>query len=110
MEFENSQKLHNNLDPLSTPGVKNDIFGHDTWDLKKSSRICIWTLFLPQRVEIGLIFALRAAVSEIQTDFQNYHIWPWNLESLKFKNLHMDRLFPRRVEIELIFTLLAAVS
>ncbi len=32
-------------------------------------------LFLLQRVEIELIFALRGAVSEILTNFQNSHIW-----------------------------------
>ncbi len=31
--------------------------------------------FLPNGIEIELIFALRAAVSEIWADFQNYHIW-----------------------------------
>ncbi len=29
--------------------------------------------------EIALSFVLQAAVSEIQNDFQNYHIWAWNL-------------------------------
>ena len=30
-----------------------------------------YDLFLPQGVEIGLIFALRTAISEIQAIFQN---------------------------------------
>ena len=40
-----------------------------------SSRSCTYTLFLPQRIEIELIFSLQAAVSEIRADFQNCHIW-----------------------------------
>ncbi len=42
------------------------------------SRSCT-TLFLPQGVEIELIFTLRAAVSETQANFQNCHFWAWNL-------------------------------
>ena len=49
---------------------------HETWNLEKSARSCICTLFLPPGgVEIGLIVALQAVVSEIWTDFQNFHIW-----------------------------------
>ncbi len=44
------------------------------------SQSCICTLFLPQGVEIKLIFALRATVSEIGADLQNFHIWAYNLE------------------------------
>ncbi len=36
-------------------------------------------LFLPQGVEIELIFALRTAVSKIRANFQNCHLWVWNL-------------------------------
>ena len=44
---------------------------------------------LPLGVEIELIFALRAAVSEIRADFQNCHIWAWNLAiGQKFQNLY----------------------
>ncbi len=32
---------------------------------------CTYTLFLPQGVEFGLIFALQAAVYEILTNFHN---------------------------------------
>ena len=42
------------------------IFGHETWNLKKSDGGCIWTTFLLQGVDIELIFALRAAVFEIE--------------------------------------------
>ncbi len=41
----------------------------------QSSRSCTFTLFLPQGIEIELIFALRAAVSELRANFQNCHIW-----------------------------------
>ncbi len=41
----------------------------------KSSRSCTYTLFLPQGGKIELIFALRAAVSKIQANVQNCHIW-----------------------------------
>ncbi len=37
----------------------------------------------PHGVEIQLIFALWAAVSEIRSDFQSCHIWAWNLECEK---------------------------
>ena len=50
-----------------------------TWPLAKSSRSCTCALRLPQGVKIVLIFAPRAAVSEIRADFQNCHTWAWNL-------------------------------
>ncbi len=47
---------------------------------------CFWKFLpwnlkfhIPHGVEIELIFSLRAAVSEIRADFQNCHIWAWNL-------------------------------
>ncbi len=50
------------------------IFGHETWLLAKVPEVA-HTPFLPQGVEIELIFALHAAVSELQADFQNCHLW-----------------------------------
>ncbi len=41
----------------------------------QNARSCTYTLFLPHRVEIELIFTLWAALSEIRADFQNCHIW-----------------------------------
>ena len=41
----------------------------------QNSRSGRYTLFLTQGLEIELIFALRAAVSEVLADFQNFHIW-----------------------------------
>ena len=44
----------------------------------KFQKLYIYSLSSPGS-EINLTFALRAAVSEIRTDFQNFHIWAWNL-------------------------------
>ncbi len=55
------------------------IFSHESWPLAKIPEVVI--LFLTQGVEIELIFALQAAVSEIQANFQNCHIWTRNLAS-----------------------------
>ena len=58
-------------------------------------------------VEIELIFALWAAVSEIQ----NCHIWAWNLAFGQSSRSCTYTLFlPQGGEIDLIFTLRAAVS
>ena len=51
------------------------IFGHETWLLAKLPAVALYTLFLPQGVEIELIFAPQAVVSEIRSNFQNCHIW-----------------------------------
>ena len=49
--------------------------------IDQTSKSCtyMYTLFLPHGIEIELIFALWAMISEIRTDFQNCHIWAWNL-------------------------------
>ena len=101
------QKLH--MYPLFTPGGWN--WGYfcstgsgfrDTgqfsnchiwaWNLAsgQSNRSCTYTLFLPQGLEVKLIFALWAAVSKIRANYQNCPIlgmklgmWP------KFQKLHM---------------------
>ena len=59
------------------PIFKIAIFGHETWPLVKVPEVAhtLYMLFLPQGVEIELIFALQAVVSEIQANFQNCHIW-----------------------------------
>ncbi len=51
------------------------------WNLAsgKSSRNCTYTVFLSYAFKIKLIFALRAADSDICADFPNCHIWAWNL-------------------------------
>ncbi len=53
------------------------------WNLdfedRPQSWIYMYALFLPQGVEIKLIFALRTAIFEMRTIFQNYLIWAWNL-------------------------------
>ncbi len=55
------------------------IFEHKTWPLAKVPKLHIHTLFLPKGFKIELIFAQWATVSDILTDFQNCHIWAWNL-------------------------------
>ncbi len=50
----------------------------------KRSRGYTYIFFLPKGGDIELIFTLRAAVSELQADFQNDHIWAWNVASGKF--------------------------
>ncbi len=61
---------------------------HGKWP--KFQKLHIWSLFLPQGVEIELIFALQAAVSKIRANFLTCHIWAWNLASgQKFQKLHM---------------------
>ncbi len=82
------------------------------WNLEfeERSQSCISTLFLPQRVKIVLIFALRAAVFEIRANFQNFNIWAWNLEfEERFQHCICTPFLPQGVEIKLIFTLQAAV-
>ncbi len=49
----------------------------DMLTIGQSFRSCTYTRFLSQGVEIELIFTLRAAVSEIQVDFQNFHVHVW---------------------------------
>ncbi len=51
------------------------IFGHETWPLAKVPEVAHLPTVYPQRVEIQLVLALQAAVSEIRADFQNCHIW-----------------------------------
>ncbi len=46
----------------------------------KCQELHIYSLSLvPKGVEIELIFALRTVVSEVMANFQNSHIWAWNL-------------------------------
>ncbi len=49
--------------------------------------------FLPQGVEIELIFALRVAVSEILANFLNCNIWAWNFDIGKSYRRCMYTLF-----------------
>ncbi len=59
--------------------LKIAIFGHETWPLAKMADVAHICSFYPRGVEIKLIFTLRTAVFEIWVDFQNCHIWAWNL-------------------------------
>ena len=65
-------------------------------------------VFLPQMVEIELIFALQAPASKIRDDFQNCHIWAWNLAI--GQSCTYTLFLPQGVAIELIFALRAVVS
>ncbi len=53
-------------------------YGHEVFHWVKIQKLHIY-LFLPQGVEIKLIFTLWAAVSELLADFQHCHICAWNL-------------------------------
>ena len=71
---------------------------------------CTGTSFLSHGVEIELIFALWEVVSEIWADFQNCHIWAWNLVIGQSSWSCRYALFlPQGVKIELIFTQRAVV-
>ena len=48
-------------------------FGHEIWPLAKFQKLHIFSVST-QRVQIPIIFAVRAVVSEIQADCQNSHI------------------------------------
>ncbi len=54
-------------------------------------------------VEIELIFALRAAGSEIRSDFQNCHIWSWYLEFEKVAEAaHVPSVYHRVSNLSLL--------
>ena len=59
------------------PSFKIVICGHETWPLTKVPEVAHIVFFYRNLA----YFALRAAVSEIQANFQNCHIWAWNLAS-----------------------------
>ena len=103
----NWPKFRRGINTLFYRGAQNWAHSHSTgnsfWDTGQFSnlsyfgmnfRSCIYTLFLLQSIESELIFALRAAISEIQAHFQNYHIWAWNLARgrPKFHKLHIYTL------------------
>ena len=82
------------------------IFGQETWPLDKVPEVAHLLFFhtIPKGVEIELIFALRTAVSEIWADFQNCHIWAWDLVTdKKFRSWIYILSFYHGVEIELTF-------
>ncbi len=51
------------------------IFGHETWQVAKVPQVTHIPSFYPTGWKLSLFFALRAAVSEIRTNFQNCYIW-----------------------------------
>ncbi len=63
---------------------------------------CTYTLFLPQGVEMELIFDLWAAVFDIR----NCHIWAWNLaKSSRSCTYRLSVYLPQGEKFELIFDL-----
>ncbi len=120
-------KLH--IYPLSTPGgeiellalqaVVSEIWANFqnchiwAWNLTISqiSGSCTYILFLPEGIEIELIFAPQAAVSEIRADFQICHIWVWNMAiAQSARSCTYNLYIPFLSLIQLIFALWAAVS
>ncbi len=113
----NFQKLH--IHSLSSPGCQNWAYFHSMgsgfWDNGWFSKLPYlamklghwpkfqkWHIYsLIQGLEIGLILALRAAVSEILADFQNFH-----MGMIEFQKLHIYSLStPRgrkRVYVQLL--------
>ncbi len=81
----------------------SDTWVMKTWPLTKFLNSHIYELsFYPQGVEIGLIiFALHAADSLIQADFENYHIWACNLAIEGSKSRAYTLFLSQGVEIEL---------
>ena len=84
-----------------------------TWPLTKVSDVAhilsFYTMWV--EIEIELIFTLSAVVSEIRVDFENCHIWAWNLAfGQSFRSCTYTLFLPQRVEIDFIFTLRAMVS
>ncbi len=65
----------------NTARLQNWIGAHIwTWNvpIEKYSKRCPYTLFLPRGSNFDPICAVWAAVSDIQDDCQNCHIWAWN--------------------------------
>ncbi len=77
-----------------------------------SSSSYTYIVFLPQVVEIEVIFALQAPASKIQwANFEKCHIWAWNIVTDKSARNCTSTLFlSQGVEIGFLFTLQAAAS
>ncbi len=74
------------------------------WNLAvgQSARSCIYTLFLPQGVEIGVIFALRAVIFDIAPIFKiaifGHETWPLAKEP---KGTHIPYFYPKMLKLSL---------
>ena len=98
-----------NKRPMCLDILLENKLGH--WPYWPSSRSCTYTLFLPQGVKIDIIFALPALVSKIRANFQNCHIWAWNLAIGQSSRSCTHTLFlSHGDESELIFALEATAS
>ncbi len=97
--------------PRYGPIFKIHIFGKKLGKWSKFQNLHTYLLFTPDGVEIEVLFALRAAVSEKWANFLNCHIWAWNLACGQNSRSCTSNLFlPQGFEIKLIFDLRAAVS
>ena len=47
---------------------------------KRFQKLHLFSLSTPTGSKIGVIFSVGVKFSKIQADFQNCHIWAWNLE------------------------------
>ncbi len=85
------------------PIFKITIFGYETWPLAKVTEV-LHILFPPQGVEIEIV-DLWAAVSEIQDNIQNGHIWAWKIAIFgqNSRSCTYTLFLPKGVEIEFIF-------
>ena len=77
----------------------------------QSSWSCTYTILLTQDVKMEHNYTLWGAVSEIMGDFQNCHIWPWNLVIGQNSRSGTYTFFlTQGLEVELILALRTAVS
>ena len=70
--------------------------------MKKGPKVVYLYPLSTTGVEIKLIFAVRAAVFEIQADFPNFHyIWAWNLEFEERSQSCICTFYPRGSKLSL---------
>ncbi len=61
-------------------------------------------------VKVDLVFALQTAASQIRANFQNCHIWVWNLVvGQNHRSWRYTVFVSQRVKVEVIVTVRAAV-
>ena len=78
---------------------------------RKFQKLHMYSLSTQRGFKLSLCFLYMAAVSEIRADFQNCHIWAWNLvPDNKSNGCTYTLILPQGGEIELPFALRAAVS
>ncbi len=86
-------------------------FSIDKLIIGNSFRSFTYALFLPQGVEIELIFALRTMVYKITADFQNCYIGHESFPLAKVPEVgHALSLYPEEGEIELNYSIWPVIS